>query len=129
MISGIMIADILIYSTLAWYFGQIVPSSVGVAKPWYFIFQKSYWFDIITSQKDIESTREVLVGDVELNEGSRAPTEEANENLLGKPTIRLNNISKTFGSTSVVNNLSFSMYENQIFALLGKFSLSLQFRF
>jgi ABC-type uncharacterized transport system ATPase subunit len=47
------------------------------------------------------------------------PTEEVNESLLGPPTVEVNSLRKTYGSQVVVNNLSFKMYENQIFALLG----------
>lgn len=36
----------------------------------------------------------------------------------------LNRLKKSFGSQISVNNLSFEMYENQIFALLGKFMLN-----
>ena len=47
------------------------------------------------------------------------PSEAVNESLLGEPTVRLAGLQKTFGSQVAVNNLSFNMYENQIFALLG----------
>ena len=45
--------------------------------------------------------------------------ESAHEHLLGKPTVVLDKLRKTFSSQVAVNDLSFSMYENQIFALLG----------
>ena len=47
------------------------------------------------------------------------PTEKVNESLLGAPAVVVNRLRKTFGSQVSVNDLSFSMYENQIFALLG----------
>ena len=50
---------------------------------------------------------------------SDVPVENANEKLLGPATINVQHLSKTYGSTTVVNDLSFKMYENQIFALLG----------
>ena len=47
------------------------------------------------------------------------PCEEANEALLGPPAVVVNKLRKTFGPQVSVNDLSFKMYENQIFALLG----------
>ena len=47
------------------------------------------------------------------------PMEKVNESLLGAPTVVVNKLRKTFGPQVSVNDLSFSMYENQIFALLG----------
>jgi ATP-binding cassette, subfamily A (ABC1), member 3 len=47
------------------------------------------------------------------------PIEKVNEKLLGSPVVVVKNLRKTFGSATVVNDLSFTMYENQIFALLG----------
>jgi ATPase subunit of ABC transporter with duplicated ATPase domains len=45
--------------------------------------------------------------------------ELVNERIVGKPTVIVKNLRKTFGSKTVVNDLSFRMYENQIYALLG----------
>jgi ABC-2 type transport system ATP-binding protein len=45
--------------------------------------------------------------------------EVVNEKLLGSPTVEVSKLRKTFGSQVSVNDLSFKMYENQIFALLG----------
>jgi len=47
------------------------------------------------------------------------PVEEPNESVLGKPTVVVNSLRKSYGSQIAVNDLSFKMYENQIFALLG----------
>jgi len=45
--------------------------------------------------------------------------EADDEAILGQPTVVVNKLRKTFGSQVSVNDLSFKMYENQIFALLG----------
>jgi ATPase subunit of ABC transporter with duplicated ATPase domains len=47
------------------------------------------------------------------------PVEDVDENLVGPPVVVVQNLRKTFGSYRAVNDLSFKMYENQIFALLG----------
>lgn len=51
--------------------------------------------------------------------GESIPEEPVNEKFTGSPTVIINKLRKTFGSQLAVNNLSFKMYENQIFALLG----------
>ena len=38
---------------------------------------------------------------------------------MGEPCIRVRNLTKTFGSRTVVDNLSFSVEKGQVFALLG----------
>lgn len=124
-ICGIMVADIFIYCALAWYFSQVWPSKVGVPKPFYFPLQPSYWFpsahtknvatDTVQSPT-IEGTEQGMACGV----GTAIPTEEANETLVGLPTVVVNKLRKTFGGVQVaVDDLSFKMYENQIFALLG----------
>lgn len=119
-ICGIMVADIFIYSLLGWYFSQVWPTKVGVARPWYFVFLRSYWFP--NSGHNQACLTDVKVGASDmLEDGNTAgiPAEEVNEALLGAPTVAVNKLKKTYGSTTVVNDLSFNMYENQIFALLG----------
>mmetsp|Transcript_26129 Transcript_26129/g.35915 ORF Transcript_26129/g.35915 Transcript_26129/m.35915 type:complete len:1375 (+) Transcript_26129:1-4125(+) len=127
-IGGIMFADIFIYSFLAWYFSQVWPSAVGVPKPFYFIVLPSYWFPQLTEAKTLDaSSSGGGVSPLQLNlvESGKAggtapiPIEEPNESVLGKPTVVVNSLRKTYGGQVAVNDLSFKMYENQIFALLG----------
>jgi ABC-type multidrug transport system fused ATPase/permease subunit len=118
------VADIFIYSVLAWYFAQVWPTKVGVPRPWYFIFLRSYWFPGGgTSQACLSQDIKVgISGDDIMEDGTAKggiPAERVNETLLGAPTVSVNKLNKTYGSTTVVNDLSFNMYENQIFALLG----------
>ena len=40
---GMLIADIFIYGVITWYIDGIRPGKFGVARKWYFPFQKSYW--------------------------------------------------------------------------------------
>mmetsp|Transcript_6715 Transcript_6715/g.15361 ORF Transcript_6715/g.15361 Transcript_6715/m.15361 type:complete len:1436 (+) Transcript_6715:45-4352(+) len=116
-ICGILVADIFIYGLLAWYFSQVWPSQVGVAKPFYFVFLPSYWFPKSHSAQPAALPPAEAEEDGVVPAGT--PTEAANEELLGAPTVVVNKLRKTFGSQVSVNDLSFSMYENQIFALLG----------
>lgn len=126
----IMFADIFIYSFLAWYFAQIWPSKIGVRKPFYFLFLPSYWFPKTSLPPNERGAADCLnnadakvgvEGGIEMIETGtgKFPEEHANEALVGKPSIVVEHLRKTFGSNKVVNDLSFKMYENQIFALLG----------
>jgi len=91
---------------------------VGVPKPWYFVVDYNYWFPAKNSRlSDVINSQHLLI-DKESGE-DKIPVEAANETLLGSPTVEVNKLRKTFGSQVSVNDLSFKMYENQIFALLG----------
>lgn len=116
-ICWIMFADIFIYSVAAWYFSQVWPSKVGVRKPWYFIFTLHYWFPQRAAKMTLETALQPMA-DVEKHE-TEIPIEPVNESLLGRPTVSVQRLCKTFGTQRAVNSLSFEMYENQIFALLG----------
>jgi ABC-type multidrug transport system fused ATPase/permease subunit len=101
------------------------PSKVGVPRPWYFLFLRSYWLPHQGGDSQACLTQDIKVGVIEgeMEDGtakaSGIPTERVNESLLGAPTVAVHNLKKTYGDTTVVNDLSFNMYENQIFALLG----------
>ena len=95
------------------------PSKVGVPKPFYFIVQPSYWFPRANTKFDDVKTNMNGVEEDGTSAVPSIPTEEANEALLGPPAIVVNKLCKTYGQQVSVNDLSFKMYENQIFALLG----------
>jgi ATP-binding cassette subfamily A (ABC1) protein 3 len=110
-ICGILFLDIALYSFLAWYFNQVWPSKIGAKKNFLFLFDKSYWFPSRVDGSEAESA--AAPGDKDV------PTETVNEKRAGAPTVRLDGLKKSFFGTPAVDSLSFSMYENQIFALLG----------
>lgn len=122
-ICGIMVADIFIYSVLTWYFSQVWPSKLGVKRPFYFPLLPSYWKQNVVNRKKIgdqvSSLAESDLINLEMGSERGENTEAANEQLLGRPVVIVKNLKKTFGNYTAVNNLSFKMYENQIFCLLG----------
>ncbi len=102
-----------IYSFLAWYFSQVWPSKVGVAKPFYFLVMPSYWFPNRAHNTTIcqPCHSAIKVGDnsvgdfslpMEELEGGTAkrsvPTEKVNEKLLGAPSVVVHKMRKTFGA-------------------------------
>jgi len=40
---------IMFYGTLAWYFDNVLPNNRGVPKPWWFIFDPTYWLPCLKS--------------------------------------------------------------------------------
>jgi ABC-type multidrug transport system fused ATPase/permease subunit len=123
-ICGMLVLDIFLFSTLAWYFNQVWPSKLGIPKPFYFPLMPSYWFRTTSSTLNPRKVSDTASQDVELftaevTDGEVA-VETANEKILGLPSVIVKNLRKTFGgSFKAVNGLNFKMYENQIFALLG----------
>jgi ABC-type multidrug transport system fused ATPase/permease subunit len=125
--SFVQIADIFIYSFLAWYFSQVWPSKVGVPKPFYFLLLPGYWFPKadMTVSHPAQTLNAGLMspeGQLGIEDGvtnGGIPTEAVNENLLGEPTVVIKGLRKGYNGVLAVNDLSFNMYENQIFALLG----------
>lgn len=117
-VCGIMIATIPMYCFLAWYNSQIWPSDVGVQKSPFFLFQPSYWnpdATIVTPKNIVSPLLTAEDGGVNAN----IPMEKVNEEKVGRPTVQVQGLVKTFGDTTVVNGLTFDMYPNQITALLG----------
>ena len=127
-ICDVQVADIFIYSILAWYFAQVWPSKVGVPKPFYFFLESSYWCNSRFSTRDrmcamandakIASEEEALTIEGALYQPG-GPRELVNKDLVGQATVRVHKLRKTYGESRAVNDLSFEMYENQIYALLG----------
>jgi ATP-binding cassette, subfamily A (ABC1), member 2 len=124
-ICGMLLLDTGMYSVLAWYFAQIWPSEVGVRKPFWFPLDPNYWTGVESrdGRSAASSNTSPLVENEIESQASKAkqfPMEKANESVLGKPSVSINKLKKTWDSGQVaVNELSFDMYANQIFCLLG----------
>lgn len=124
------IADVFIYFALTWYFSQVWPSSLGISKPWYFLVTKEYWYPSHAEaeiDKSLTASLSTPFGmelpsksysDMEKG-GEIVPQETVNEEVWGRPKIAVNALRKSFDGMTVVRDISFNMYENQIFALLG----------
>lgn len=116
-ICGIMIGTIPMYCFLAWYVSQVWPSDVGVQKSPFFLFMPSYWKPEEVKPRNIVSP--LLDSDAEKGGNPDVPIEKVNIDKVGRPTVQVQGLMKTFGDTTVVNGLTFDMYPNQITALLG----------
>ena len=118
-VCGIMVGTIPMYCFLAWYISQMWPSDFGVRKSPFFLFSPSYWNpDQVLSPSNIQSP---LLDEDAAERGPNAniPIEKPNEEKIGRPSVQVKGLKKTFGDTTVVNGLTFDMYPDQITSLLG----------
>ena len=124
---GMMLLDSAVFCFLAWYLGQVMPSDVGISRPPWFIFMPSYWLGAGEGQPDADTDGTVnpismpstRISGEEGNEEPTHPMEVADPQLVGEATVSVKKLKKTFGTFHAVKGLSFDMYEDQIFSLLG----------
>jgi len=134
-ISGMLLLDVVLYSLLAWYLAQVLPSEYGVQQPPWFLFLPSYWRGTdpvtpgaATGGGGVAGSANPLLAPLTFDGTSDAdrdgcPTEEV-DRALAPPTVEVRGLRKTFNLLSMnpfkaVDGLSFDLYEGQIFSLLG----------
>ncbi|CAF1436607.1 unnamed protein product, partial [Rotaria sordida] len=100
------------YWILIWYFEKVFPGQYGIGLSWNFPFSIQYWKSI--RNKSILFDRKI--SDESLK--SLPDEYEDNENPI---IVQVESLMKYFPQTNrtVVKNISFNLYENQITALLG----------
>ena len=135
-----MILDCFIYVILTWYIENINPG-YGIPKPWYFMFQYSYWF---TDSNDLpagslsdtkkgrlfrrvlsKKTAKLSFADSEQSKYIRFPTTRQHlfeaEPMSLNAGVQVKNLTKIYSNNKIaVNNLSINFFENQITSFLGK---------
>ncbi|XP_054707778.1 phospholipid-transporting ATPase ABCA3-like [Uloborus diversus] len=114
MVIGTMIFACFLYIIIIWYVDAVWPWQLGVPKPFYFPFTKSYWCGYQEPDEDDDDIIEEKMVDTELFE------EEPTNVPAG---VHIRNLTKVFrtGMTKkhAVNNVSLNIYNGQITALLG----------
>ncbi|XP_054706743.1 phospholipid-transporting ATPase ABCA3-like [Uloborus diversus] len=115
MIIATMALSCFIYIVVIWYIDAVWPWQYGVPKPFYFPFQKSYWFG--SEEKTGDHTNLV-------NQNSENSSEFFEDDPPGStPGVIIHNLSKVFKTgfrTKVaVNNVSLNIFNGHITALLG----------
>lgn len=107
-----MIVAALIQLLAMVYIEQVFTGSIGVAKPWYFplnpILKRFKNNDDSETKTTTEKRKQSVAGE----------NFEEDPSTL-KAGIKIDNISKSFGNTTVVNQLSLNIFEDQITVLLG----------
>ncbi|VDI72583.1 ATP-binding cassette, subfamily A (ABC1), member 1, partial [Mytilus galloprovincialis] len=102
-----MLIDGCIYLVIGWYIRNVKPGKYGVPRPWYFPISPYYWGFSSSSTSSASKYKKEIDG---LNE----PMDK--NRVAG---ISLKNLTKKFGKTTAVNNISAEIYEHQVTVLLG----------
>ena len=121
-----LILDPFIYLFLGYYFQNILPHDYGIRKPWYFIFTSNYWrckrrtIQSINEDKSFLPKEELLI-DNNQNIKDNFQSEDIYKEMIDpKDSLKIREIVKKFDDGKVaVNHVSFNLYKNEIFALLG----------
>eukprot|EP00164_Ancoracysta_twista_P003141 GFYU01004190.1.p1 GENE.GFYU01004190.1~~GFYU01004190.1.p1 ORF type:complete len:1422 (-),score=447.32 GFYU01004190.1:80-4345(-) len=98
-----MAALTVIYFLLTWYLSQVFSASSGSSRKFYFPLDPSYW-----GFKNVKST--VMAGDTIAKEQAIS---------LHDKCARVHKLSKTYGTTTALKEVSMSMEQGQVFCLLG----------
>ncbi|PSN44306.1 ATP-binding cassette sub-family A member 3 [Blattella germanica] len=109
-----LIVDMILYSIITWYIDCIKPGQYGIARPWYFIFQPSYW-------------RRGRVDDLTFSDVDEATLSKKFEKPPANHTvgIKIQNLRKVFQSIGglnkkiAVDGVTLDIYNGEITALLG----------
>lgn len=138
-----MFVDAVIYGLLTWYIEAILPGQYGIPRPWYFPFQKSYWFET-TKRNTVNvyapgdqqgmnfSSRDAAMTHRSGGSRSDGMDEVTFQNLEGgcvtdkEPThlplgCSIRNLVKIYkdGNKLAVDGLNLNLYEGQITSFLG----------
>ncbi|XP_056020266.1 phospholipid-transporting ATPase ABCA1-like isoform X2 [Ostrea edulis] len=112
-----MLFDAVIYGIFTWYIEAVFPGQYGIARKFYFPFQKSYWCGVSSTKAE---GRAYLSNtpDVELGNGDANLEAEPKNRKLG---VSIKNLRKVYkqGKKLAVDNLSINFYEGQITSFLG----------
>lgn len=110
-----LFSDIIIWSIATWYCNRVISPDFGQALPWYFPFTSSYW----CGSSGVTTNDGSDQRDEDVNDG--IPIEGVSDNLRSQTdsNIVIRHLGKQFGEKTAVDNLSFTMYNGQVTALLG----------
>ncbi|XP_078606520.1 ATP-binding cassette sub-family A member 2-like isoform X1 [Branchiostoma floridae x Branchiostoma japonicum] len=127
-----LVVDSFVYCLLTWYIEAVHPGSYGLPRPWYFPFQKSYWFGH-GRQETLDCHMPCSRGtnySLALSEedGACAAEDTGDEQVSfeEEPThlpmgVCIHNLVKVYktGNKLAVNKLALNLYEGQITSFLG----------
>lgn len=125
-----MLIDLVLYVFLAYYLSNVVQQEYGVRRPWYFLCSSSFWREnnVDTGSGEKAETRRMLLesrsnSSMNLADGENPVQEEPSQSLKHleeeQRCVRLIGLRKEFGEKTAVAGLNLTMYEGEIFVLLG----------
>jgi ATP-binding cassette subfamily A (ABC1) protein 3 len=130
--------DFFIYLFLGYYLQNVIPHEYGMAKPFYFLFTPSYW----CGEKEKEEDQKVEIYKEE-NKNKKDEDSQSNNSIFDdnphkdddnfqnedlyrdknkdEDVFMLRNVTKVYDDGKMAcNNISFNLFRNEIFALLGR---------
>ncbi|XP_041364383.1 uncharacterized protein LOC121379797 [Gigantopelta aegis] len=108
-----MLIDSFIYLVIGWYIRNVKPGKYGISKPWYFPVTATYW----CLRKHRSRSTQYGIDGPAAQPGKESMFEPAPVGLdVGMSVYHL---TKKFGKSLVVNDLTAEFYEGQVTALLG----------
>ena len=111
-----LILDSFLYGFLVFYFNRVIGAGFGQPLPWYFMFTISYWNPrAATFHDSVDESEEAKALDVPCE----GVGDGLSQSIRDGRGVEIRNLRKTFGDKTAVDNLSLSMYNNQVTALLG----------
>ena len=128
---AMMLLDLFLYIFMAFYLSNVVQQEYGVKRPWYFLCSLSYWkpADGVRERQDESERRSLLLDTTSNHRVSSAAEEdlpvreEPSQNLKHlegeERCVKLRGLRKEFGDKVAVSGLDLTMYEGEIFVLLG----------
>ena len=114
----IMMGNVIFWGILGVYLDQIVPSQFGIAKPWNFCCKSNRRRVAVD-----ETERQALLDADDVGDKDQRNFEQVAESLKKQEQqnncLKIRGLVKKFGDKVAVNGTSMTMYNGQIFALLG----------
>lgn len=111
---GSFFFDSIFWGLVMFYLNRTVKGDLGQSLPWYFPFQVSYWCRNDENTTDLDPNWEGGQGVPIEKVGAALKEQERNGN-----GVHIRGLRKEFGDKTAVDGLDLSMYNGQIFALLG----------
>lgn len=124
----ILLLDAFIYMFLTWYIQELYPGEFGVARKWYFPFQKSFWFKECQNE-NVEKKNSIFC---KFFKKSKKVVESVNFEFKTIEAVDSTKISETIGieiknlhkiysrgNNHALKGLTVNFYQNEISAFLG----------
>uniref|UniRef100_A0A8C5HQW8 ATP-binding cassette, sub-family A (ABC1), member 12 n=1 Tax=Gouania willdenowi TaxID=441366 RepID=A0A8C5HQW8_GOUWI len=127
----LMLIDSIIYFTIGGYIRMVFPGKYGIAIPWYFPFQRSFWKKICCCIHSKSNTNKGLfftnimqenqsVFPDDKGKGHSSLSSRVGEDFSRLPVgVTLHGLTKTYRDQIAIENLNVSFYEGHVTSLLG----------
>uniref|UniRef100_A0A8C5HN15 ATP-binding cassette, sub-family A (ABC1), member 12 n=1 Tax=Gouania willdenowi TaxID=441366 RepID=A0A8C5HN15_GOUWI len=115
----LMLIDSIIYFTIGGYIRMVFPGKYGIAIPWYFPFQRSFWKKICCCIHSKSNTNKGLFF-TNIMQENHSLSSRVGEDFSRLPVgVTLHGLTKTYRDQIAIENLNVSFYEGHVTSLLG----------